>query len=168
MNKRRARELAEPSHLPEEQVMKRSGSIALAATLSMFAQPCLAAEDPLDARWHSRSSAFAGFQARLPLGERAAKPVARLALGAMHGHGARSHRPLQVSGLELGLTSKVQPALFVGGQNVSKLGKRLRLGGSGDTGWLIAGGVALAAVAAILLLSADGSDGCIPEDPDCD
>jgi hypothetical protein len=134
---------------------------------ALLASPCAAAEDRIG--WQAterRGGAFAGLAVGMKLGaKRTARPEARLRLGmAQHHRAAGAAAPLRMvhgSAVELRL-AKGKPMLFVGGRSGASLRQRARLDG-GDTWLYVAGGVAVAA-AAFLLLAGDGSDAepCIP------
>ena len=149
--------------------MKFRFSYAIASAAMLVAQPCIAAPDFGDPRYADRQiGAFAGAQLKLALGgKERAVPTARLQLGMTQryqGPGATApSRSFDVSALELGLATTGKPMLLVGGQDTSALKRRLGVNGSTNTTLLIAGGVALAVVA-VLLITADGSNAepCIP------
>lgn len=136
--------------------------LAAAAAVSMLSQPVLAAEAFRDTgRVEQRNGAFAGFNFKVPLGTRAAaKPSARLQLTTVHDYraasGVRSHRP---AGLEVGLTAKGRPDMFVGGARLADTQKRLGL--SGGTDWILPVGLLVAVVAGVVLLT-DG-DNALPQ-----
>ena len=132
-------------------------TVAGAAALLGAAQPCLAAEDFRDlSMLEHRSSAFAGARFRVPLGggrDREA-PSARLQLGVDHvyrdrrtGASAVTHR---TSGIELGVSRRGAPALFVGGAPARDLERRLGV----STGGAIAIGVGVTLVALLALVAA--------------
>ncbi|HEX8125159.1 MAG TPA: hypothetical protein VF548_06215 [Allosphingosinicella sp.] len=154
--------------------MKLAVKMAMTGILLAAAQPCLAAEDfRIGAETRGRVSAFAGLSARLSLGQRARRsPTARLVAGmATSRIDARSGRSLGLqapTGLELGLDRDGRLRPFVAGSSTASFEKRLGIRGSGGRTLLIAGGIAAAAVAGILIFGDSGSSACIPEDPDCD
>jgi hypothetical protein len=140
--------------------MLRLGS-ALAA-LMLAASPCLAADDIRDAGSGGLAvGAFAGGSVRLPFGGRdAGKPSPRLQLTTIHYQADRQSsfvRGHRSAGLELGVADGRKPALFMMGQDVSQMKRRLGFGG-GSTALYIIGGVAISVAAAVLLLDGDGSN----------
>ena len=149
--------------------MKFGVSYAIASAAMLVAQPCLAAPDAGDPRYADRQTgAFAGAQLKLALGSKErAVPTARLQLGMTQryqGHGATApSRSFNVSALELGVTGTGRPMLLVGGQDTSALKRRLGMNGSNNSTLLIAGGVALAVVAVLVITrEKEGSEPCIP------
>ena len=128
--------------------MKGMTKILAAASLAVLgAQPALAAEPAGSGA--TRTSAFAGVQLRLGLGEtKRVAPTARLRLGLTHnsadyrsGAWARDG-----GGLELGLTKLGRPDLYVGGQSVRGLRQRLGLAPAA-TALIVVGGAAVGALA---------------------
>lgn len=111
-------------------------------------------------------AAFAGATLRLELGGRAAKaPEARLGIGFSDyrrdasGFVAASGGPRLP--IEAGLAAgRVQ--LFIGGERLSRLDRRLGAAGSTKKTLLVVGGIALGAAAAVLLLDGDGDDNPCP------
>jgi hypothetical protein len=141
--------------------LMRLGS-ALAA-LTLAPAPCLAADDARDAGSGGHAvAAFAGASLRLPLGGgAAAKPSTRLQLTTVHYRADRRSsflRGHRSAGLELGMADGRKPALFLMGEDVAQMKRRLGIG-SGSTPLYILGGVAVAVAAAVLLLDGDGSSG---------
>ncbi|MBA3678530.1 MAG: hypothetical protein H0W74_14255 [Sphingosinicella sp.] len=152
--------------------MKQLFTFTIVASLLASAQPCAAAQelDPTQSAG-DRVSAFVGFQARMVLGQRKIKPAARFMVGTMRtgrNPGHLSHSAPKFAGLEWRFTKTAQPSLFLGGQSLMETKARLGVGNSKVSAWLVAGGVAIAA-AAVLLLSLDlDNKTCIPEDLDCE
>ena len=142
--------------------MKRTWLVAAAAA-SMLSQPVLAAEAFRDTgALETRKGAFAGLNLKVPLGTReAAKPSARLQLTTSYNQrsaaGMRSYRP---AGLELGLTGKGQPEMFVGGVRLAETERRLGLTGSND--WILPVALLGAVIVGVVLLT-DGSNDLPPE-----
>ena len=154
--------------------MTNKGFYAAATAIFMLsAQPCVAAQGlrDLGAReigsGERRTGTFAGMNVRMALGGRAAaRPTARLQLGMTHSYGnPHSGMPTQTTRLasfELGASRAGKPALFMGGQEVGEVQKKLGIGGSTGTALLVVGGVA---VVALVLLAAARSEF---EDDSCD
>lgn len=149
--------------------MRFGVSYAIASAAMLIAQPCAAAPDLSDSRSAERQTgAFAGALLKLDLGSKARSvPTARLQLGMTQRYqsfGARvPSRSSTVSAFELGLAASGRPMLLLGGRDTAALKRRLGVNGSTETTLLIAGGVALALVA-VLLITSNGSNAepCIP------
>ena len=142
--------------------MKSLATSAAAALAVMLAPvPCRAADDmrTIDDK-RRQPAAFAGASIRLPLGgKQRARPSARLQLGMVHGAGTA--RQIPAGGVELGLTGRGRPEMFVGGQSTRELRERMKLSGStGDTVWVVFG-VALLVVGVYVITNLDdlGDDG---------
>ena len=136
--------------------MKSVAITAVAAlAVTLVPTPCRAADDMRAASDQGRqSAAFAGANIRLPLGEkRGAKPTARLQLGMV----SRSSgtRPVPPGGLELGLTGRGKPEMFLGGQSAKQMRERLNLSGSNGSTATIVFGVVLLAVGILVITNLD-------------
>lgn len=140
---------------------------ACAAASILAAGPAAAAED-VQARtgFEQHRAAFAGATLRLELGGRRARaPQARLGIG-FNAYRRDSAGFLQSSGvprlpIEAGL-AQGRVKLFVGGESLSGLERRLDAGSSRTTLFAI-GGLAVGAAALVLLMDGDdGDDGPCP------
>jgi hypothetical protein len=124
-----------------------SAATALAVALAPI--PCRAAEDIRTTAAPARQpAAFAGASIRLPLGQKdRARPVARLRAGIVD--------PGSRAGLELGLTRRGKPEMFVAGHSASAVRERMKLNGStGSTTWIVFG-VVLLAVGVLVITNLD-------------
>ena len=132
-------------------------AIAAAAALSvtLAATPCRAADDLRNTLDPGRqTAAFAGANIRLPLGgKRGAKPTARLQLGMVdRSYGARR---VPAGGLELGLTGRGTPGMFVGGRSTGELRERMKLDGSMGSTVPIVFGIVLLVVGVYVITNLD-------------
>lgn len=129
-------------------------AVAMTAAGLLAAQPCAAAGD--GAGWEQRRmSAFAGVNLRMPLGgAKPARPSARLQLTT--GYQLRDARTgalrtFQPKGLEIGAAGNGAPSFYLNGRHSAELRKSAALTGStSDTVWIVLG-VALVAVAVLVL-----------------
>jgi hypothetical protein len=139
--------------------MKATTLAAIAALLAGSAQPCFAADAFRSfGNVEHRSSAFAGARFRVPLGgggERRS-PTARLHLGVDHvysdRHSAAPAVTYRTSTLELGVSRRGAPALFVGGAPAREIERRLGI----STGGAIAIGAGLMLVILVAAAAAAG------------
>jgi hypothetical protein len=137
-------------------VSKIAGAFTIAGLL--VAQPCAAADlAPDRGASEMRSSAFAGLNVRVPMGRTSNfKPSARLQLSSAYTfRDARTGytRTLKPHGLELGVGASGAPAMFAGGQEISRQNvEKLKLGGTGTTVLYVVGGIVVLGV--VLLLAA--------------
>lgn len=132
--------------------MPRISHIAAAAAATVVAlQPCAAADLRGDPAPQARPAAFAGVALRLPLGRAGTgTPSARLQFAPAY-RAASAGGP---AGLELGLSGKARPALFIGGRPAAlPAGHRQALGGSKATTFVVIGGI----VVLVLVLAAVAS-----------
>ncbi len=134
---------------------------AMLAAGMLMAQPC-AASDVRDAQATQRqSSAFAGLNVRLPLGQaQKAKPTARLQLTTSYRF--RDERTgvtqtFRAQGLEIGGAKGGKPTLYLNGQSTADMQKKLGIGGTGTT-LLIVGGIVL-----VLVIVAASSASVFPD-----
>ncbi|HEV2078670.1 MAG TPA: hypothetical protein VGR19_02070 [Allosphingosinicella sp.] len=151
---------------------------AAAAIFMLSAQPCVAAQGlrdfgagQLDAG-ERRTAGFAGMNVRVPLGHRAgAKPAARLQLGVTHSyrnpHFATPAQSVRLASFELGASRSGKPTLFMGGQEIGEVQKKLGVGGSTGTALLIAGGVGLVALVVLLAAKSDLEDDSCDRSGNC-
>lgn len=136
-------------------------ALAATAALMLAATPCVAAEipnhEPPGAR---RSHAVAGAYLRVPL-SRDATGRARPAYAGFRmtmQHDSRSGRPpgarlLESDGIDLRLTGRTGPTLYLAGTPVTGAeGRRLNGLGTGETIAIVAGVVVVALVAGVLVL----------------
>jgi len=136
-------------------------ALAATAALTLAAAPCLAAEipnhEPLGAR---RTNAVAGAYVRVPLSRdssgRAGRARAGLRMTMQHDYrslqspGARVVEP---EGLDLRLTGRTGPALYLAGTPITgEEGRRLNKLGTGETIAIVAGVVVVALVVGVLVL----------------
>jgi hypothetical protein len=124
---------------------------AAAALLMLAAQPALAAD--LTGGDHgaieTRGAAFAGLRLRMSIGERRPEPPsARLALGMtyLQSDGRSMVQARSGSTLELGLTGRGSPDLYLSGQRLSAIQHRLGLAPVA-TALLVVGSVAASGLA---------------------
>ena len=139
--------------------MKRLAFCA-AAIATAFVPAAASAGDPWEAGLEQRRGAFAGATLRLLVGPRGAPaPEARLGIGLIRERRDRAGFVVERDSIGLPLAAGLaggRPELFVGGERLSRLERRLAANGDTTT-VLVVGGVALGA-AALLLLLADGED----------
>ncbi len=146
----------------------RGRLVAGALTLSL-ASPLAAATDPrIEMQTvERRTGAFAGVAFKVAMGSKeASKPTARLQLGPTQlnrasGPGASVRTTFQGSALELGLLGG-KPMFFVGGQSTKVLKQQANLNG-GNTWLYVAGGLAIAGAAILILSDNDtNAEPCFP------
>ena len=131
-------------------------AVAMTAAGLLAAQPCAAQTDSTG--WNERRvSAFAGVNVRMSLGRSTpARPSARLQLTtnySVRDVRTGSVRSFQAQGLEIGAAGNGAPAVYMNGQTTAEMREKLRLSGStSETVWIIFG-VALVAVAVLVLSS---------------
>jgi len=104
-------------------------------------------------------STFAGLNVRMSLGgAKRARPSARLQLTTSYDvrdTRTGSIKTFKVQGLEIGAGRNGAPAFYINGQSTAQMQKKLRLSSStSNTVWIVAG-VALVAVAVLVLVSTD-------------
>jgi hypothetical protein len=128
---------------------------AAALALTVAPAPCSAADDMRALSHQGRqSAAFAGANIRLPLGgNRAAKPTARLQLGMIDR--TRGTPAVRAGGLELGLSGRGKPEMFVAGRSTGELRERMKLDGSMGSTVPIVFGVVLVVVGLYVIVSLD-------------
>ena len=143
-------------------------------SLAATSQPSVAADyrEALEKEGR-RGGVFAGATLRLALdGRQSVKPIARLKLSptssASTSSGAITLRA--GSGIEFGVSRAGKPDLFFGGQSLANLKRQLNV--RGDATPLIIGGIALAALAVVLITAEDDDDTerpgfvCPPDPPE--
>ena len=128
---------------------KVAHAVALFAAGILVAQPCAASDFQEAAAVQRQSSAFAGVNVRLPLGQALkAKPTARLQLTTSHtirDMRTGATQTFKAQGLEIGGAKSGKPIFYLNGQSATDMQKKLNVGGSGTT-LLIVGGVLLVVV----------------------
>jgi len=135
--------------------MKRAtqATVLLAAGM-LIAHPCVASDLRDSQATMRQSSAFAGLNVRLPLGQaQTAKPTARLQLAASHtfrDERTGATQTFRSQGLEIGGTKSGRPTLYLNGQSTADVEKKLGIGGTGTT-LLVVGGIVLAIVVVVAL-----------------
>lgn len=133
-------------------------ALTITAAGILAAQPCAAASS--SAGWtEHRMSTFAGLNVRMSLGgAKRARPSARLQLTTSYDvrdTRTGSIKTFKVQGLEIGAGRNGAPAFYINGQSTAQMQKKLRLSSStSNTVWIVAG-VALVAVAVLVLVSTD-------------
>lgn len=143
-------------------------ALAVAAIGVMAASPTAASASfpPASDASEHRQAAFAGATLRLPFGGSArAAPEARLGIGLSHYRGDGSGFLTSRGGPSLAIAtgvSRQRVELFVGGQSLADIERRLGAGGSSTTTLLVIGGLAAGAAALVLLLDGDDDDGPCP------
>jgi hypothetical protein len=143
--------------------MKKSTRLtAMLAAGMLVVQPVVASE-VRDAQTRRQSSAFAGLNIRLPLGEtRKANPTVRLQLTASHtlrNERTGATQTFRAQGLEIGGSKGGKPTLYLNGQSAADMQKKLNLGGTGTT-LLIVGGVVLVLVVVAVATASPGPGAC--------
>jgi hypothetical protein len=130
-----------------------TAATALAVTLAP--SPCRAADDMRTPGDQGRqAAAFAGANIRLPLGgKRAARPTARLQLGMVDRSYGAGRVP--AGGLELGLTGRGKPEMFLGGRSAGDVRQRMKLNGSTGTTMVVVFGVVLLVVGVYVITNLD-------------
>jgi hypothetical protein len=112
-----------------------------------------------------QSSAFAGLNLRLPLGQSGkAKPTARLQFTTAHSFRegrTGATQTWKAQGLEIGGAGPGKPVFYLNGQSTADLQKRLNANGTGKT-LLIVGGVVLVAVVVAAAMAASVAGGSCP------
>jgi hypothetical protein len=127
---------------------------AIIAAGFIAAQPCAAASGYSE----RSSSAFAGLNIRMPLGEARARPVARLQFTA--GYNLRDVRSgstetFRAKGLEIGAARNGKPNFYLNGHSTADMQRRFGANGSTGSTLLIVGGVLLAVV--VIAVAAGGA-----------
>jgi hypothetical protein len=143
--------------------MKKSTRVtAILAAGMLVAQPILASELH-DGQTQRQSSAFAGLNIRLPLGEAGkAQPSARLQLttsNTLRDERTGASHTFRAKGLEIGGSKGGKPILYLNGQSAADMQKKLNLGGTGTT-LLIVGGVVLVLVVVAVATASPGPGAC--------
>ncbi len=144
--------------------MTRATQFAAMLAVGMFvAQPC-AASNLRDGQVMLRqSSAFAGLNVRMELGQaRKAKPTARLQFTTSHtfrDERSGATQTFRAQGLEIGSTKGGKPTFYLNGQSTADMQKKHNIGGTGTT-LLIVGGVLLVLVVAAVAASGPGPGEC--------
>jgi hypothetical protein len=141
---------------------------ALAATAATIAAPASAAAGPLDVHEpaEQQRAAFAGAVLRLGLdGRGMPAPSARLGIGFTRydrsSGGAWIGRSGAALPLEAGLSGG-RPELFVAGQRLAQIERRLDAAGSNTAALLVIGALAAGGAALVLLSDGDDDNPCPP------
>jgi hypothetical protein len=131
----------------------------------LIAQPCAASDARGSQPTQRQSSAFAGLNVRLPLGQaRKAKPTARLQLTTSHmfrDERTGATHTLRAQGLEIGGTKGGKPTLYLNGQSTADIQKKHNIGGTGST-LLVVGAVVMVLVVVAVAASSDIFPECEP------
>ena len=129
---------------------------AMLAAGMLVAQPCAASDLRNGQSMQRQSSAFAGLNLRLPLGQaRQAKPTARLQFTTsqtLRDERTGATQTFKPQGLEIGGAKGGKPMVYLNGQSTADVKKKLGVGGTGTT-ILIVGGVVLLVVVVAALSS---------------
>jgi hypothetical protein len=120
----------------------------------LIAQPCAANDVGNGQSTLRQSSAFAGLNVRLPLGQaQKARPTARLQFTTsqtLREERTGATQTFKFQGLEIGGAKGGKPTLYLNGQSAADMEKKLCLGGTGNTLLIVGGVVLLVAVVAVV------------------
>ena len=143
-----------------------AGFVALVSMATpAFADVRTAAYASASDRAQYQTSMFAGATVRIGLNRKAGEPRHRASLGVSGMSRGTSTQTIQVGrGLELSLTDKGKPGLFIGGSDAGELWRAAQMSGGGKTALIVGGAVAVLGIAALVAYESlpcqDGDDPC--------